>query len=619
MLLFLLLNPEIKKSESVFENPKIVIAVDNSSSMKNDIKKINSLISVWSTKLEENFDLKLLQFDRNTRIGIDSLDASGKRTNLSQCLSTSETLFGEEKIEGFVLLSDGIINDGQNPRYLLPKIKFPIYCVMFGDTSQKLDLKIEGIRHNEVNRKGDYTPIYVDISCIGAKSENFKVSIFSDGKLLKQKSIHIEEKRFFATKIFYIKLPKNGLNRISVNLSSLKNEHNVYNNQKTIFIDQVDKKVKVAVETDAPHPDINALKQAINGLANLQWTANKDSADIFVFHLNKLTDSNTKKLQALQDKNTPCLFILGNQSQNWPQNILTLSESKLSYSQSESYLNPKFSPFAIPEKKLSFLYGLPPLENSKWTMKNENTSNALLNKMFGNIQSNIPQIFFQELAGKRNVFVFGTGIWRWRFYSYKEFNSHEEFDWLIEKIFLYLTSGATNNEDLISPDKKVFKEFEDVRFSGIYRDKTNQLSTRQNLSVEIINANGFQAQKTMIPRGYQFHTNFKKLSPGDYNYQIIESKEIIKKGSFAVSENRIEENNSSANHKLLRYLSQTTNAAYFLPNQSNMILEILKNKHIQKKIYFRERHQSILSIFYFLIITTLLTTEWYLRKYFGRL
>ena len=123
----------------------------------------------------------------------------------------------------------------------------------------------------------------------------------------------------------------------------------------------------------------------------------------------------------------------------------------------------------------------------------------------------------------------------------------------------------------------------------------------------------------MIPRGYQFHTNFKKLSPGDYNYQIIESKEIIKKGSFAVSENRIEENNSSANHKLLRYLSQTTNAAYFLPNQSNMILEILKNKHIQKKIYFRERHQSILSIFYFLIITTLLTTEWYLRKYFGRL
>lgn len=617
LLFLLLLNPQIQKTKTTIQKPKILLVVDNSESMKNELKEIKTMLPEWDKALNENFDLAYLSFDENLHFGIDSLNGKGKVTDLSKSLIQCQSLFENDNVQGLILFTDGITNYGKNPKNILPQLSLPIYSLMYGDTTKLIDLKIDNIRHNDFCQKGNKTPIFVDFSCFGGKEKKCSLRLFCNGVAVEEQVFRITKNHYKGQKTYQLQLPKEGVNEIRIQLSTLNGEKNVLNNRKTFFIERIDNKTKVGFYSDAPHPDINTMKQSLLKLKEFELTTNQDE-DLAVFHLTKENSRLKVQLAEKIKNNTPSLIFIGNQGANWLSDLLPLTKNETAFEEAQSLFNPLFSSFSISPEMQVYFDQLPPLQSTSFVLKTKNIARTLLFQKLGNIETALPQVYFQKFAHHKNVIFFGTGVWRWRVYDFKNFNTHQNFDLLMEKVFRFLRTDESGKKCQIFPEKKVFQTFENVRFSGIYQDETNQLSTETKLNIWIGNDQFFQTLE-MSNENQQFHANFGKLEHGEYNYFVLQGDDTERKGSFIVSNNSLEKTSTQAQHSLLRYIAKKSNGGAYLPAESKNLLKELNQRKNKEILQFQNQSQSIFSKIYLVLMVILFTIEWFLRKYFGKI
>ena len=163
LLLFLLLNPIIRKKTNVTEKPIIVIAQDNSSSItktkdssfyKNEY--IKSLLNL-SESLNKDFNTKIYSFGSQTNV-TSKFDFNDYQTDIAQALNDIQNEYFNQNLAAIVLASDGINNYGNNPLNALDKIPCPIYTIAMGDTNKRKDLSITSLRYNEISYTEDICP-----------------------------------------------------------------------------------------------------------------------------------------------------------------------------------------------------------------------------------------------------------------------------------------------------------------------------------------------------------------------------------------------------------------------------------------------------------------------------
>ena len=134
LLLFLLLNPIVKKKTNQIEKPIIVIAQDNSASIiktkdslfyKNDY--LNSLISL-SKSLNKDFEVKIYSFGSQSKEN-SSFDFTDFQTDIADFLTNIQNEYFNQNLSAIVIASDGINNFGKNPLNVLEKNPCPIYTI----------------------------------------------------------------------------------------------------------------------------------------------------------------------------------------------------------------------------------------------------------------------------------------------------------------------------------------------------------------------------------------------------------------------------------------------------------------------------------------------------------
>ena len=140
-LSLLLLSPFLKSIITQSQKPIIILAQDNSESIKTEMSEselttYQQNIEDFASSVENEFELHRYSFGASIEQDIN-FDFGDQVTNISDFLSQIYDLYNNRNLGAVVLATDGIYNQGSNPIYSSSKLNIPIYSIALGDTTAK--------------------------------------------------------------------------------------------------------------------------------------------------------------------------------------------------------------------------------------------------------------------------------------------------------------------------------------------------------------------------------------------------------------------------------------------------------------------------------------------------
>ncbi len=630
-ILLLLINPVI--SRKTFETIKtpLVIVVDNSKSINElkantistgDFEKLKS-----NSKLNDKFDLQLYRFDENLEV-IENKEELNFKGNQSRFDNVAKSLKNINRNLKFptVLISDGNQTSGEDYVYSFDKNN-KVYPLVVGDTATYLDLKINQINVNKYAFHKNKFPVEVFLQYAGTKSINANFSIANGNSVLAKQTLNFSPSN--KSQVVNVLLPADrvGVQIFTATISSPENEKNKYNNTKKFAVEVIDQRTEVGIVSAISHPDLGAIKRSIETNSSRKVTIvkpqniselNKFNVIILyqpttefkqVFEANKSLKLNTF---IITGKNTDFSFL------NQQQNDISLKMS----SQKEDYLpsyESNYNLFAIDDIGFSTF---PPLENAFGTITTTGNVNTLLSSKIRNVATNQPLLCFSENLGKRNAYLLGENIWKWRAQSYVDKKSFDEFDVFIDKTIQFL---ATNNakKSLVVNHERFYNSGDALEITAQYFNKNYELDEKARLTIAVTNA------KTKLTKRYDllrssnaFKVNLDGLPSGKYSFTVKElNSNASYSASFEVIDFDIEKQFVNPDLAKLKQLATNTYATFFMPNQiENLIKTLLETedyKAIEKQVV--KKSPLIDWVWLLVLIALSLATEWFLRKWNGLL
>ena len=169
--------------------------MDNSSSMKyHKTPSVNSIkagMQQFLDKLtEKNIFFNLFLFDNKITPSIlSNFNGEGISTNFGEILDL--VIDQDNSSAGTIIISDGIITEGNNSLDDLIRIKTPVYTIGVGEKSELVDISIHSIDVPTVVLKGDKIDLKVTIQSLGSVKERLSVSLYKGMQLLGSKPIRL--------------------------------------------------------------------------------------------------------------------------------------------------------------------------------------------------------------------------------------------------------------------------------------------------------------------------------------------------------------------------------------------------------------------------------------------
>jgi uncharacterized membrane protein len=212
-VVLLLFRPMLQYTKEQVQRKSIVFAVDTSASMgisdgagvapnqegqvhvQVRVDQVKDKIKTWSTKLEKDFLLHLLEFsDQAVKLPelalAPTLKAEGTSTSLSAGINaTSSMMDGKKKIpakeiEALFLFSDGQNNTARNPVLDVQKLGIPVYAIGVGtglkSSSSFKDVQTSDIRVPERLTYNNKARITAGIDAVGLEGRTVKVILEED-------------------------------------------------------------------------------------------------------------------------------------------------------------------------------------------------------------------------------------------------------------------------------------------------------------------------------------------------------------------------------------------------------------------------------------------------------
>ncbi len=636
LISLLLLNPFFKTSKKSILKPKLIIAVDNSSSMLasadslNIKKNIESDISGLKTRYSTAYDVENLLFGE--KISFGNPDFTDSYSNYSQLFEYINKQYPSTQIEALVLFGDGIYNRGSNP-LAFSKSPFKTISVGVGDTSSRADIKINDISYNSINFLNENIPLELNFSAGKMQGETVIAEAYIKGSLADVKKIHISGKKANKTIKFNFKAEETGEMHLGFALRSKKQEYNTSNNNADVYIDILDSRQKILVLANSPHPDLSALKQSIGNFKNYEVEIRlagekiKDLNNYSLLILHQLPSTKhriPKILKQAREINLASLAIVGPQT-DFPSlrsyyNNSGIKSSIRNYDKSTASINKQFPYFSLDNIDIRLIESLPPLNVPLANFSGIETPRVLAWQKINDIRTNFPLIYFMNDGETKSSLIMGTGLWNWRNHNYLEKENFESFDNLIGKIVQYLS---------LKVDKRRFKihnkgEYllpDNVELEAELYNKSFELIPDAEIDLELINEAAEHFAYIFTPEDGVYKLNIGDLQPGTYKYTAkteYNNEAFSDKGGFIIKRNNIELQQVKANYSLLYQLADNNNGQFAELNDINSVYGFIDNLNAKKRVSYSLSYKGLNNIPLILIlILTLLCVEWFIRKYMG--
>ncbi len=639
----LLLSPLLKSVNTIIEKPLIIFANDNSESIllaskeneaevenyKNSItgiyekviKKYNSIAFSFGDKFEENL----------------IFNYTAKQTNIAEVFNKISTDYYNKNIGALVLITDGIYTDGANPLYNTENLMFPVYTVALGDTSEYMDLFIKDLMHNEIAFIKNKFPLEITITAKKMKGKTAKCEIFHNGKVIFSQNFEINNNDFLYKTTTFIEAQKAGVQQYQVVLTKIQGEKNTKNNSSFFAINVIEDKQKILILAHSPHPDISAIVNSLKSNFNFETDFylaegfNKKISDYSLVILHQLpskTNSLTKIFQDLINEKIPVLFIIGTQTDIAKLNTLnlgfTIQQKTGLYDDAQGYVNTEFSDFNISKNLNDLLFASPPLTVPFGDYKFPANFKIIAYQRVKNINTIKPLITYSSstVNYESNIgVILGEGIWRWRMTDYKKNSSFDIFDNTFNQIIQSLVLKESKERLSIKVDK-IIRQNENIVFKAEAYNKIMELTNENDLKLTIKDSTGKTFEYLMQKNMSSYFLDIGTLPVGNYSFYgstKIADETLSSAGTFNIVSQNVEAVNLVANHSLLYNISKNTGGKllyinnidsleYYLENDENIVPVSYSNYDLNELLKYK---------WIFFLILSIISIEWFLRKFFG--
>ncbi len=640
-LAFLLLSPLIKSYLIEVQKPIIVLAQDNSQSILLNKDSayykdayLKNLEQLRNT-LNQKFDVKFYGFGKGI-LENPIINFGEKQSNISSLMDAVYDKFEGQNLGAVILASDGIYNQGSNPLYSNKKLKTTIYSLALGDTMQPRDVLIKKVRSNSIAYLGNTFPMEIDVAAYGYSGSNFVLNVLHNGVTELVQNVSATSTRFTKTVLLNFDAKAKGMQRYSITISRQQGELSYLNNIKDVFIDVIDGRQKILLLANAPHPDLGALKNAIETNQNYEIQiqyANELPTDIrsklreyslVILHQLPSTDYSTKSLfDALDKLKIPRLYILGGQSNLsvfYSLNEgLSIGNNRGTNNDALPKLNNDFSLFSLSEETRNTISKFPPLQSPFGTYNAAGDARILFNQQIGATVTDMPLILFTSKNDYKAGIICGEGVWRWRIQEYAQTQSQEASNEVLTKIIQYLSAKDDKRLLRIISSQKTFEENENVLFDAEVYTPSYELTNEPEVSFKVTNEEGKTFDYQFSKSGKTYHLDAGILPVGNYHYTastVSGGKSETVVGQFTVIPLQAEYTETIANHQLLATLASMHQGKLYYPADMQKIAdEINANETIKPVSYAHQRLQDLINlkwIFGLLLFT--LSAEWFFRK-----
>lgn len=627
-LLLLLINPIISRTTLEIQKTPLPVVVDNSASiadLKANVAALELFRKITSDKrLQEKFEIQSYQFDTDFEPSAQ-FNFKGTQTDIDAAAKNLKSIY-KNKTFPTILISDGNQTSGNDYVYGFdPNNK--VYPLVVGDTTTYTDLKVSQLNVNKYAFHKNKFPVEVFLQYSGTKSINAEFSISQGNTVYNKQTVAFSASKKSAIISILLPADKTGLQVFKASLQSKETEKNKYNNIKNFAVEVIDQKSEIAIISSINHPDIGALKRAIETNPQRKVTIVKPrdikalsdynvlilyqpNADFkTIFDNNKLAGVNTL---IITGNNTDFQFL------NMNQNSLVFKMS----SQSEDYMadfSMQFNLFATDDIGFG---NFPPLQNAFGTVTANENVDVLLSSRIRNIATNAPLLAFTENQGKRSAFLLGENIWKWRLQSHVDNKSFEKFDVFTDKIIQFLASNNAR-KSLVVNHESFYNSGEAIEITAQYFNKNYEFDEKARLTIAVTNKQTKQTKNyDLLKSNNAYKVNLDGLPAGQYNFTVKElNSKTTYNGYFEILDFDIEKQFVNPDLGKLKQLATQTQGTVFMPNQLETLIKTLLDnndyKAIQKSVV--QKIPLIDWIWLLVLIAISLATEWFVRKYNGML
>lgn len=627
-ILLLIINPKLEQVILTTEKPNLIIAVDNSKSikyLKQDAKAISLIEKLTSNEdLKAKFNIERYTFGEKLSAS-NSINFNEKQTNIAEAISQLSQIY-KQSISPTVLISDGNQTYGNSYEFANSTYKQPIYPVILGDTIRYTDLKIQQLNVNKYAFLKNQFPVETILVYSGNTAVNSKFIVSSGKNVVYSENVSFTKQN--NSKILNFKLPANavGVFEYKARLEPLANEKNTINNFKNFAIEVIDQKTKIALVSNIIHPDLGVMKKSIEtneqrsvSILNSNEIINQinDFQLVILYQPNNKFDKIMERLDA-ENKNR--FTIIGTKTD---LNFINKNNKSFTHeitNQTENYqaeLNTSYAPFIIEDINFQ---SFPPLLSPFGSAKFNSPFETILSKTVNGISKKDPLLATFETKGRREAVLFGENIWQWRAQSYLNNKSFNQFDDFMGKIIQYVASNKRKTR-LNVEHESFYNGNSNVIIKAEFFDKNYEFDARESLSIKVKNK-VLNETKTvpLILNNTNYQVDLSSLPASDYSFTVSATNEnISKSGSFKILEYNVEQQFLNADLTKLQQLAiNSQGESFFIANTNALINKLLTDSRYVTVQKSKKNRLPLIDWKYLLILIALsLSLEWFLRKYNG--
>lgn len=646
LIAFLLLSPFIRSTFQEREKPLVVMALDNSLSIKQGpdslFYKEEFLMQMdeLAGELEERYEVeKYLYAEEVTHLAdqatyTGSADFSGKQTDMSAVFGHVSDLYTNRNLGAVILAGDGIYNRGINPLYEQRKLDVPVLAVALGDTSIRSDLVIANVRYNRMAFYENDFPVQVTLNAFMQDGQKADISIYKQGQQVAKESVLIKGNSFSSTVNFLLTARETGLQRYRVAVTPFPGEVNTVNNSREIFIDVLESRNRILILAAAPHPDITAVKDALSENINYEvedlllsdFSGLLEPYNLVILHQVPYQGHPGVNLRReLIDKRIPYLTIAGTRTDfhawNAWQNGLELQVTQGSFEEALPAENNDFTLFSLSDPTMDVLTTMPPLVAPFGNYITSSGIHTLFHQKIGSVRTTRPLIAFASDGAYRWGYILGDGIWKWKLHNFARTQNHEAFNELIQKMVQYLAIREERGQFRVFHDNH-FLENEEVKLEAEVYNDSYELITDPDVEIVIQDEEGNEYPFVFTRTPKEYVLNAGKFPPGRYTYRAsvgTGGRNLQSTGQFFVEPVDVESLITVADHDLLMTLANRSGGTVVSNDATGKIATILNERDdIRPVIYEQKTFRELISLVALLaFILLLLFTEWFMRKRAG--
>ncbi len=626
-LLVLLINPTFKKHIYFVEKPTLVVAIDNSKSikyLKNDQEVSTFIEQVKSDpNLNDRFSIVYYSFSSTLSDSL-SLSFDQKQTNISKTLQDLDQIY-KNSIAPTLLVTDGNQTYGKDYQYSSKRYKQSIYPVIVGDTTTVTDTKIQQLNVNRYAYLKNKFPVEVILNYSGNQSVGTRFEIKSGNNTVYSQDVSFSDENNSVVVNLTLPASNAGVVQYNARLVPLSNEKNTVNNNKAFAVEVIDQKTNVLLVSDILHPDLGAIKKSIesNERRSVVMSKPSDEKNLEDYQMVVLYQPNSRfrelyKNLSSQRKN---YFTITGAETDWI--FLNAIQKKYAHEitrQTEYYLprfNSNYGTFLFDD--IGF-QNYPPLIGTFGEVIINTNYDPLLYRTISNIETEEPLLITIEENGIREAVLFGNGLWRWRAQNYLDTQNFESFDDFFSKIIQYLASTKRKSR-LNTISESFYYGNANIKIKAEYFTKNYEFDRRGNLRIVTKNKETEATQTVpMILKNNSYEVDLSNLSPGNYDYTVtVIGENISRSGSFTVLEYDVEQQFLNADVTKLKQVATNTNGNVYSLDQRNILFKnLIEDQRYQTIQKSKENVVSLIDWKYLLaIVILLLAVEWFARKYNG--